>query len=141
MGGGSPDNRRGQSALWSLGISGDDPLLLLEIHNAADASRAEPYMRLHRSLRLGGVTTELALAYREEPVRHPAAGCHPGSRRSALCESLLGVQGGIHPVNLTIHGEEALTPAHRPWPPTTVPGICSGLPRRRPITVRFPFCR
>ena len=105
------DNRRGQSALWSLGISGDDPLLLLEIHNAADASRAEPYMRLHRSLRLGGVTTELALAYREEPgYDTPLLDAIREAARSALCESLLGVRGGIHPVNLTIpHGEEALT--------------------------------
>lgn len=85
------DNRRGQSALWSLGISGDDPLLLLEIHNAADASRAEPYMRLHRSLRLGGVTTELALAYREEPgYDTPLLDAIREAARSALCESLLG---------------------------------------------------
>lgn len=135
------DNRRGQSALWSLGISGDDPLLLLEIHNAADASRAEPYMRLHRSLRLGGVTTELALAYREEPgYDTPLLDAIREAARSALCESLLGVRGGIHPVNLTIHGEEALTLL-------TAVAAHNGArdlqraTRRRPITVRFPFYR
>lgn len=67
-------------------------------------------MRLHRSLRLGGVTTELALAYREEPgYDTPLLDAIREAARSALCESLLGVRGGIHPVNLTIHGEEALT--------------------------------
>ncbi|MCI8553631.1 MAG: hypothetical protein HFJ80_01635 [Clostridiales bacterium] len=103
------ENTKGQTALWALGISGDFPLLFIEIHNAADASRAEPYMRLHRSLRLGGVSTELVIAFREGgDYDSPVLDGIREAARSARCDSLLGARGGIHPVNLSIHGEEAL---------------------------------
>lgn len=101
------NNTRGQESLWALGISGDFPLLLMEIHNAADAPRTEPYMRLHRSLRLGGVTTDLAILYREggdydapvlEAIRQTAV--------AAGCQPFWGERGGIHPVNLLRVDEE-----------------------------------
>ena len=104
------DNRRGREALWALGISGDYPILLIEVHNAADASRAEPYMRLHRSLRLGGVRTELAVVYREDGAYDaPVLAALRTAARDARSESMLGERGGIHPVNLFVHGEEALS--------------------------------
>lgn len=103
------ENSRGQEALWALGISGDYPILLIEVHNAADASRAEPYMRLHRSLRMGGVTTELAVVYREDgSYDAPVLAALRSVARDARSDSMLGKRGGIHAVNLTIHGEEAL---------------------------------
>ena len=103
------ENIRGQDALWGLGISGDYPLVLIEIHNAADASRAEPYMRLHRSLRLGGVETELAVAYREGgEYDAPVLDALRMAAANAGAEDALGKRGGIHLVNLTAHGEGAL---------------------------------
>ena len=103
------ENIRGQDALWGLGISGDYPLVLIEIHNAADASRAEPYMRLHRSLRLGGVETELAVAYREGgEYDAPVLDALRIAAANAGAEDALGKRGGIHLVNLTAHGEGAL---------------------------------
>lgn len=103
------ENQRGREALWALGISGDDPILLIEVHNAADASRAEPYMRLHRSLRMGGVLTELAVVYREDgSYQAPVLDALRAVARDARCDNMLNKRGGIHPVNLAIHGEEAL---------------------------------
>ncbi|HOB36364.1 MAG TPA: glucoamylase family protein [Candidatus Avimonas sp.] len=102
-------NTRGQEALWPLGISGDFPIILVEIHNAADASRAEPYMRLHRSLLLGGVPTELAIVYHEGgEYNAPVLDALREAARNADCTELLGKRAGIHPINLVTHGEYAL---------------------------------
>ena len=105
------------------------PCSCMEIHNAADASRAEPYMRLHRSLQHGRCSSPSwpwLTGRSPDPIDAPRAGCacgqRPGIRPAAT--SMLGVRGGIHPVNLAIHGEEALTAAHRRLPLTTGPGIC-----------------
>ena len=103
------ENTRGQEALWSLGISGDYPLLLIEIHNAADASRAEPYLRLHQSLKLGGVETELAIAYRENGAYDaPVLDALREAALTAGAEGSIGARAGVHFVNLLVHGEEAL---------------------------------
>ncbi|MDD4546664.1 MAG: glucoamylase family protein [Oscillospiraceae bacterium] len=103
------ENSRGQDALWPLGISGDFPIILVEIHNAADASRAEPYMRLHRSLMLGGVITEVAIAYHEGgEYDSPVLAELREAARNAGCSEMLGKRGGIHPINLVSHGESAL---------------------------------
>lgn len=103
------ENTHGQEALWALGISGDYPIILIEIHNAADASRAEPYMRLHHSLRLGGVKTELVIAYYEGgEYDAPVLEALREAARSASSVDMLGARGGIHPVNLVTHGQQAL---------------------------------
>ncbi len=102
------ENTRGQQALWPLGISGDFPIVLMEIHNAADASRAEPYMRLHRSLQLGGVSSELVILYREGgDYNAPVMEAIRDAARAVGCAAMLGARGGIHAVNLMQHGEEA----------------------------------
>ncbi len=103
------ENSRGQDALWPLGISGDFPIILVEIHNAADASRAEPYMRLHRSLMLGGVITEVVIAYHEGgEYDSPVLAELREAARNAGSSEMLGKRGGIHPINLVNHGESAL---------------------------------
>lgn len=102
-------NTVGKQALWSLGISGDYPLILVEIHNAADASRAEPYMRLHRSLRLGGVIVEIAIAYREGgEYNTPILAALREAAKNAECSDVLGKRGGIHTINVITHGEQTL---------------------------------
>jgi len=103
-------NRGGIQELWALGISGDYPIVLLEIHNAADTCRAEPYMRLHRSLRLGGITTELVIAFREGGAYDaPVMDAIRDAARDAGCLESLAARGGIHAVNLMIHSEEILS--------------------------------
>ncbi|HIW73622.1 MAG TPA: hypothetical protein H9684_04820 [Firmicutes bacterium] len=103
------ENAGGQEALWALGVSGDYPIILIEIHNAADASRAEPYMRLHRSLRLGGVETELCIAYREGgEYDAPVLDALRAAAQNAGEEDALGARGGVHLINLLTHGEGAL---------------------------------
>lgn len=96
--------------LWSAGISGDYPVVLMEIYNAADASRAEPYMRLHRGLRLSGEAAELVILYREDGgYDAPVFEALRRVARLVRCEELLGVSGGIHTVNLALHAPELRT--------------------------------
>lgn len=95
------ENTRGQAGLWPLGISGDYPIVLMEVHNAADASRAEPYMRLHRSLHLGGVASELVIVYREGgDYNAPVLEALRDAAGAVGCAGMLGARGGIHTVNL-----------------------------------------
>ena len=100
-------NRLGQPGLWSLGISGDFPLILFHYSARADLERLEPYIKTHRELRLRGISADLAVTYREggdysraqyEAIR----GCVCDSG----CDYLLGARGGIHIVNLGTHPDE-----------------------------------
>lgn len=106
---GARENTAGLQSLWGAGISGDLPLVLIEIKNEADLSRAEPYIRLHRRLRQCGIKYDLALAYRQGgEYTMPLT---DGARRliTALGSAeLISHKGGIHLVDL-VGNEEILT--------------------------------
>ena len=103
-------NWMGQSGLWSLGISGDIPIILFEYSSQDDAERVEPYVKTHRSLRLKGVPVDLAIVYRE-------GGDYSQTQQSMIketvkacgCEYLINTRGGIHLINLSHHPEEIYT--------------------------------
>lgn len=102
------ENTRGTGGPLAPGYLGDFPIVLMEVHNAADASRAEPYMRLHRSLQLGGVDSELVILYREGgDYDAPVLEALREAAQAVDCIQMLGARGGIHTVNLMQHGEEA----------------------------------
>ncbi len=54
-------NRRGQSGLWSLGISGDVPIVLLHISDLANLEIARQIIRAHAYWRMKGLTVELVI--------------------------------------------------------------------------------
>ncbi len=54
-------NRRGQSGLWSYGISGDDPLVLLRISDPANIEIARQLIQAHSYWRMKGLTVELVI--------------------------------------------------------------------------------
>ena len=138
-------NRRGVDGLWSLGISGDLPILLLEIKNPADAIRAEPYIRLHRRLRRYGTAFDLALAYPQEgDYDRPAEEALRQLIRAEGCEGMIGEKAGIHLVNRSRHAEsyETLLAAARfivpdsptqIHPPAPVYEPAAIYPVRRPV--------
>ncbi|MDR0883344.1 MAG: DUF3131 domain-containing protein [Oscillospiraceae bacterium] len=53
---------RGRGTLWSLGISGDAPIVYLPVADADDAVRAVPYLHMVRRLAAAGVRVDLVLA-------------------------------------------------------------------------------
>jgi cellobiose phosphorylase len=54
-------NRRGQSGLWSHGISGDAPVVLLQIGDPAKIALVQQLVRAHAYWRLKGLTVELVI--------------------------------------------------------------------------------
>ena len=54
-------NRRGQSGLWSYGISGDSPLVLLRISEAEKIEIVRQLVQAHAYWRMKGLTVELVI--------------------------------------------------------------------------------
>ncbi|HEB88498.1 MAG TPA: cellobiose phosphorylase, partial [Deltaproteobacteria bacterium] len=65
-------NREGQQALWALGISGDDPLLVFETSSAGPGSLLADLVRAHRLWRRRGtgidlvIVSEVTTSYRDD---------------------------------------------------------------------------
>lgn len=53
------NNRRGQSGLWSYGVSGDVPLVLITIHDARNMSLVKKLLQAHAYWRIKGLVIEL----------------------------------------------------------------------------------
>jgi cellobiose phosphorylase len=54
-------NRRGQSGLWSYGVSGDSPVVLLRIRDAARIEIVRQLVQAHSYWRMKGLTVELVI--------------------------------------------------------------------------------
>ncbi len=76
-------NRRGQSELWRFGISGDDPVVLLQLSRAEDLGVAKQMVQAHAFWRSNGIRSELVIAIGSE---------HPGG--PSLREALNGMIAG-----------------------------------------------
>jgi cellobiose phosphorylase len=64
-------NRRGQSGLWSYGISGDVPIVLLRVSSPENIEIARQLIRAHSYWRMKGLTVELVIINEEASVyRH-----------------------------------------------------------------------
>ncbi len=55
------ENRRGQSALWAYGISGDTPLVLLRVTNLENIELVRQLIKAHSYWRAKGLTVELVI--------------------------------------------------------------------------------
>ena len=100
------ENRLGLGALWSMGVSGDLPILVMEVKNAADAGRAEPYLRFHSKLRRYGIAFDLCFLYRQGGAYDkPVEDALQSLIRAVGEESLLGRKGGLHCIDRERHAE------------------------------------
>ena len=61
-------NHRGQSGLWSYGISGDAPLVLLRISDAAKIEIVRQLIQAHAYWRMKGLTVELVIVNEDVSV-------------------------------------------------------------------------
>jgi cyclic beta-1,2-glucan synthetase len=64
------NNRRGQSGLWSYGISGDAPLVLLRISDSAKFAIVRQLIQAHAYWRMKGLTVELVILNEDVSVYH-----------------------------------------------------------------------
>ncbi len=102
-------NELGVYGLWGLSISGDFPIVLIEVHDPDDVVRCEGYIKLMQKLRVCNVFFDLVVLY------HNAV--HDDAIRAALsqlaydcmAEDLLGARVGIHAVNLAFHDAKVRT--------------------------------
>ena len=61
-------NRRGQTGLWSHGISGDVPIILLHISDAEKIEIVRQLIRAHSYWRMKGLTVDLVILYEDVSV-------------------------------------------------------------------------
>jgi len=90
------DNRRGQSGLWSYGISGDAPLVLLRISDPARIELARQLIQAHSYWRMKGLTVELVILNEDQSVyRQSLHDEITGLIASGIEAHLLDKPGGI----------------------------------------------
>ena len=79
------DNRRGQSGLWTYGISGDTPLVLLRITDTEKIELVRQLIQAHSYWRAKGLTVELVILERRRFGLSPdsAGRDHQSDRRPA----------------------------------------------------------
>jgi cellobiose phosphorylase len=65
-------NRRGQNALWSHGLSGDAPIVLLRISDADKIEIVRQLVRAHSYWRMKGLTVELVILHEDVSVYRQA---------------------------------------------------------------------
>jgi cyclic beta-1,2-glucan synthetase len=89
-------NRRGQSGLWSYGISGDAPLVLLSISDGAKIEIVRQLVQAHSYWRMKGLAVELVILNEDASVyRQSLHDQIIGMIASGLEAQLLDQPGGI----------------------------------------------
>ncbi len=62
------NNRRGQNGLWSYGISGDSPMILLHVSDSEKVEIVRQLIRAHSYWRMKGLTVDLIILHEEHSV-------------------------------------------------------------------------
>jgi cellobiose phosphorylase len=89
-------NRRGQTGLWSYGISGDAPIVLLFISDSRKIELAEQAIRAHAYWRSKGLAVELVILNGDRSVYHQSLHQQITERISSGVEApMLDQRGGI----------------------------------------------
>lgn len=83
--------------LWALGLSGDDPILLMELGEEFESAEPRFMLAAHRLWRRRGAAIDLVLLHAGlpgyvEPIRERILDL----LRQTGCEDLLGQRGGVH---------------------------------------------
>ena len=96
-------NELGVHGLWGLSISGDFPIVLIEVHDPDDVVRCEGYIKLLQKLRVCNVFFDLVVLYSNaqqegDTIRQTLADL----AHECMAEDLLGARVGIHAVNLAV---------------------------------------
>ncbi len=68
------DNKRGRSGLWSYGISGDSPIVLLRISDMTKIEIVADLIRAHSYWRMKGLTVDLVILHEDVSIYHQSLG-------------------------------------------------------------------
>ena len=90
------NNRRGQNGLWSYGISGDAPIVLLRISDAEKIALVRQLIQAHSYWRMKGLTVELIILNEDVSVyRQPLQDQITSLIASGIEAQMLDKPGGI----------------------------------------------
>jgi cyclic beta-1,2-glucan synthetase len=99
----------GVKALWSIGVSGDNPVITVTAERHEDLTNAIPFIRMHKKLSLCGIPTTLVILIKEnEGYEARNIQTIRNILRKENYEQALGSGAGIIPVNMNTAGETAL---------------------------------
>lgn len=90
--------------LWSFGVSGDYPIMLVEIDGREEIESIRPYLRLNKVLRNCGILTDLVVSYSsEDGYDSPISNGLKKLLKDEDCTLMFGVRGGVHAADLSLH--------------------------------------
>lgn len=103
-------NKNGIEALWSLGVSGDEPIILASANKTEDIPNILPLIRLNRKLARSGIVTSLVILINEnEGYEAKNIEIIRALLKKEHYEQALGAPGGIIVVNLNTSPAENIT--------------------------------
>ncbi|MBQ2973852.1 MAG: hypothetical protein IJE19_05805 [Clostridia bacterium] len=90
--------------LWSFGISGENPIITVDIENKEETDAVIPYIRINKKLRSCGIKTDLAVIFdSEDKYALPVTAALKSAAEKEDCGLMIGVGGGIHFIDKTLH--------------------------------------
>ncbi len=99
-------NQRGQSSLWSFGISGDYPILLLRMYEEADGELLQSLVLAHTYWRRRGLTVDLIILNQQDTnYGQPLQNYIHRLLRRMESDTWLNQRGGIFPLYADQMGE------------------------------------
>jgi cyclic beta-1,2-glucan synthetase len=91
----------GQHALWPYGISGDLPIVTMELLDESQIEAGLSLFRQYRLVTINGMFCDLVFLLSDGgDYRRPVQGALLDGIKAAGCESLVGCSGGVHLFNL-----------------------------------------
>lgn len=96
--------------LWSLGISGDIPIISLGIKAKDEVEEILPYLRFNKLIRNSGMPVDLAIIYSDsDGYFNPILSKIKQMMNSENCSLMMGVKGGVHLLNSARQSYESLS--------------------------------
>ncbi|WMJ23230.1 glucoamylase family protein [Paludicola sp. MB14-C6] len=89
-------NTLGVNGLWSMGISGDLPIVIVDVLNKNDMERVDVYSICHALFRLNGIQFDLIFLYQEDEEETETINAIQARVKMNCGESSIGQKGGIY---------------------------------------------
>lgn len=94
------ENERGVHALWSVGVSGDVPIVLLNVKDEKDSEKIIPYLRFGRRMFNCGIAVDTVVLYKEaEAYNAPVLNSLNSILQKENCSRFIGEKGGVFLLN------------------------------------------
>ncbi len=94
----------GKEDLWSFGISGELPMISVELDGENKTEGIIPYVKINKLLRSCGIKNDLVIIYeKDEDYTKPIGSAIKNILEKESCGLMLGVKGGVYTVEKSLH--------------------------------------